>query len=42
MDDDIPYNFGCLPALPPGYSVVWHSCHVYYQGHLFAQGDEAA
>jgi hypothetical protein len=28
---EVPYNFGALPALPEGYSVVWFEAHEHYQ-----------
>lgn len=30
---DITYNFGALPPMPAGYSVVYHECHEHYQSH---------
>jgi len=33
MYADWPYNFGALPPLPAGYSVVYHDCHEHYQAH---------
>ncbi len=32
MRREVPYNFGCLPPLPEGYSVVWRESHEHYQG----------
>ena len=31
--DPVAVNFGCLPPLPPGYSVQWHPNLEYYIGH---------
>lgn len=31
QEQGTPYNFGCLPPLPPGYSVEWFECHEHYQ-----------
>lgn len=28
---EVPYDFGALPPLPSGYSVVWFECHEHYQ-----------
>ena len=31
--DPVAVNFGCLPALPPGYSVFWHPRLEMFMGH---------
>ncbi len=32
-NDPAEVNFGCLPPLPPGYSVCWHEHLEHYMGH---------